>query len=789
MDITFLEAPGIPLTKSYELAADGSIAKTPYPHVYEVTSHHTKVADMLAFAAALKAHASKGHCLLKGNTSRPLVKESRAGSTDANAVTEWICFDVDGLPQSTPDTFLAALGLHDVSYVLQYSGSHGMGSPDLRCHIFMQLDKPYAAPLIKQWLIDLNLSIAMLSSALALTKTGNAIRWALDISACQNDKLIYIAPPKIKAPLRDPMGKTPRISYVQRKKPVLTIHGAIASTAKNRERTNKRLDELREAEGLPKRKTSYRMHGSMEVLVKPDSCTISDVKQERGFVYFNLNGGDSWAYYHPEDRPDYIYNFKGEPVYLTKELLPEYWEQLTQKATRTASTGEVYLAFLDRLTSTYYRGVYDPATDQLDLTQAKNETQVRHFGLQYGLPIGDYIPEWTLVFDPHSAVRVDVQQKLANTFRPTEYMRAKRSTQKTVPPIIERVIYHAVGSDDETYHHFMNWLAFIAQRLDRTGTAWVLHGTEGTGKGLLMNKIIRPLFGERQTSVRRVEELAERYNSYIKGALFVFIDEVQTSSLQNEVGVMAKLRNFITEPFISVREMHAVGIELQNYSNWIFNSNAADPVAIPRGDRRFNVGRYQPAKLEISERDIDGIEAELQTFWNYLQTLKVDEVKARTPLDTPDREAMIAITESAADTTAAALQTGSFEFFLDQLPSSDAYKLNALEMNKVESYTRTLKDWLARTERNTGKCNVSRDELRTVFEYAVGNVPNTPNKFTSYLKHRRLHVQKVWIDTGSVNGVPIIWRDISQWTTYEDRLNPQPKPVPKPKLKAVRSSR
>jgi hypothetical protein len=53
-------------------------------------------------------------------------------------------------------------------------------------------------------------------------------------------------------------------------------------------------------------------------MLKPDSAVITEMKAERGFVYFNLNGGDSWAYYHPESNPDYIYNFKGEPSYLLK---------------------------------------------------------------------------------------------------------------------------------------------------------------------------------------------------------------------------------------------------------------------------------------------------------------------------------------------------------------------------------------------------------------------------------------------------------------------------------------
>lgn len=790
MNLTFLEAT-TPLTKAYERLADGTINKTSYPHVYEVTSHVEQITSIAEFERCVKAHAAKNNCLLKGTPIRTLVKESRAGTTDTNAASEWVCFDIDGLAQTTPESFLAAVGLSDISYVVQYSASYLIDTKDLRCHIFMLLDKALAAPLLKQWLVDLNLSTPLLSSAMRLTKTGNSISWALDISACQNDKLLYIAPPTLRN-IKDPLPKAGRVQLVKKERDRLAITHTIPSTAKNRERTNKRLDELREADGLPKRKTTYRMHGGMEVLVKPDVCAATEIKHERGFVYFNLNGGDSWAYYHPEDRPDYIYNFKGEAVYLTKELLPEYWEQLTQTASRVSSTGLTYLAFCDRTTSTYWRGTYDLATDTLDLTQARTETQLRHFGKQYGLPIGDFIPEWDMTFDPQAsqagAPRVDVQNHRVNLFGRTEYMKATQKKQSKCPPLIRRVVHHALGGDDEIFDYFINWVAYVLQNLDRTGTAWILSGCEGTGKGLLMNSIIRPMFGAKQTTVRRLEELAEKYNGFLRNSLFVFIDEIQTSSLQNEAAVLAKMRNFITEPVITVREMQAVGTEVRNFSNWICNANANDPVTIPKGDRRWNVGRYQTEKLQITPQEVSNIAKELQAFHDFLAQYKVDAGAARTPLNTADRDQLISISETSVDAVSAHLLDGDFGFFVDQLPTSDTYKLNALELNKVEAYTQVLRTLLQRTNLQTQNCNISRDELRVLYEYTVGSTPGTPHKFTSYLKHHRIHMKKVWVGQGTVNGIQTAWKDTAAWPQYSSRVTPTQTqaPVAPQKLRAVK---
>jgi hypothetical protein len=760
MNIVFLEGP-LPLTKTYTKKADGSIEKSSYPNVTNFTSIEESCHDMKQFEVLLKKHAA-------------LAAESRKGSTDSNGPTDWIVFDLDGLPNAASiDQFLIALNLTDVSYVHQYSASYGIENKDLRAHVFMQLTKPLAAPLLKQWLIDMNHRIDMLRNAMKLTKTGNALSWPLDVTACQNDKLIYIAPPLLKGGIKDPMGTKPRIAYVPKRLSKLDITNTIPSTEVNREKTHKRVNELREKAGLPSRKHTYKMVGSNQILVKPDSATISDMKTDRGFVYFNLNGGDSWAYYHPENNPDFIQNFKGEPTYLTKELLPEYWEQLTQQTTKISSAGLMYLTFLDKKTSTYHRGTYNAAKDELELNQAKTETQVRHFAKQYGVPLGDFIPEWELIFDPlQKGPRVDVNAKRLNLYEPTKYMKTKLKKTSIVPPTIHKIIWHALGCDQPVYDHFMNWLACIFQYKTRTLTAWVLHGTEGTGKGVLMNKIIRPLLGTKQTASRHMEELNEPYNHWMANCFVAFIDEIEARALENERGVAAKLRNWITEPTISIRAMYAGSTEMDNHSNWIFASNKPEPVVLTAQDRRHNIAVYQPLRLPLSEKELGRIDGELQGFHDFMMSFKADKQLASKLIDTEDRRTMISISETSIDVAVSRMLAGDIEFFIDQLPSDDSYKRNALKANKVEDYKEVLLHLLDRTDPNTGACNISRDELHVLFGYTVGNVPETPNKFTSMLKHHRIHMTKVWVVPRAVQGIKATWAEPSRVAEYREMIAP-----------------
>jgi hypothetical protein len=772
-----------PLTKKYSLAADGTIVKDSYLNAYEVTSHDVEIASIDDFLDALTFHAGRGHCLLKGKLSRPLVKESRAGSTDANDSTEWICLDIDGLPSThSVDELLTLLGLSTASYVLQWSASHGITEADkLRCHIFMLLDKPYPAAVIKQWLIQLNLTVPFLLENQSLSKSGMALRWCLDVTACQNDKLIYITKPILEG-IKNPLGRQPRYSVHHREHPVLRLPAQINPIETNRHLTQAIISKLRAEAGLPSRKYVTREYKTVEVLAKPDQAMVTGIKHDRGFVYLNLNGGDSWGYYHPIDSCDILYNFKGEPNYAIKELLPDYYAQAAQQARQQQKTTEqgvykadnehapVLLAFRDEKTGTYYHGRYWEATETLDLSVAKTEKQVRDFCMQHGMPIGEYVPIWDVRFDPQDNVRVDIANRYVNTFERTQFMRNVSATPpRACPPTILKVIHHMLGNEVQLTEHFINWLGFIVQHRTRAETAWLIYGTEGTGKGLFYKRVLRPLFGTAATQ-NRVDEFDGQFNAFINEKLVIFLDEVDVPRLKNPDLVMGKIRNIITEETVSIREMRTTAVPKPNYSSLIMGSNQPNAIILSDNDRRYNIGRFQHKKLMLSEAENETMDdgSELQAFYDYLYHLAVDVKAAKKPLATQDRDNLIATTSNSADDIAAALHPdhASMEFFLDQLPTDDGYQTNALMNNRVEDYKLVLFTLLQRTLAAGGKCNVARDELRTLFDYTVGNIPDTPHKFTKYLRHRHITTKRVRIENKSPHGIQVNWADFDRFDTY-----------------------
>lgn len=784
-ELIFLEAPQA-LTKSFTLDVQGNVQKTSYLDAYLFTSHHVPVTTLHSFFNALKKHAALGHCMLKGVIKTPLINESRAGSTTSDDVTWFMVLDMDSAPFSSPAEFMASEpALADVSYIVQYSASAGLDDAEgLNCHIFVMLDKPYHAHYLKAWLMSRNLSTepGLLREALSLTKTKAYLHFPLDVTASQNDKLIYIAPPIIGKGVKYSLKTGDLIQYVAAKLPTLPIArlDPPAIEAMN-EQKRTIINDLREEAGIKKLRAETKWIGEYEVQAKPGVATITGIKAERGFIYFNLNGGKSWGYFHPEGAFELIHNFKGEPSYLTKELLPDYYKEcrikLKKENASPCENGELLLAFRDIRTGAYWNGTWDADNAILDLNPAKSELQLDHFMQSKGKTIGDFVVPWRMEFNPTSDVTVDVDAKFINTFILPPLLRGEFALTKNLDacPTIKRVILSAVSNNkwDDTTEHFLNWLAVIFQHRIKTGTAWILHGTQGTGKGVLVHNILAPTLGELYVQARRMSELEEKYSGWLETSLVAFIDEVQVSSSQRKDLITGDLKNFITDKRISIRHMNRASYSALNYTNFIFGSNMPDPVQLPRDDRRYNTGHYQKKRLELGLKAIAAIADELPAFVNYIMTRRACVDTAATVLASESRDAVIAASRNSLDMVGDALREGDLAFLYDSLPdmkmlaelngSNSAYGTAFNEIIKREARLLLSSKPSARSPTHHVDSKLSRDELLVIFEFCIGNMPTSPNKFTRLLKYRGLEIKRIRVGEASKQGVDVKWVVPSEW--------------------------
>ena len=789
--VYFLEAD-VPLVKSYTLSADGKIESQNYPHAKYFTSHHVRCATLVDLFKAIKEHAAKGHCLLKGKLRHDLVNQERAGMTTAEDSTEWICLDLDKAPFKTPAEFMDHHPLlKDVSYVVQYSASQGLPkAKGLSCHIFMLLTHPYHAKYIKAWLmqqnLDGNIMNGQIRKGISLTATASALHYPIDITACQNDKLLFIAKPKLGKGVTYTLTDSELIQLV--KKPLDRLPIERLQCSYSYEALKKQANELRNAlrreAGLDPIKTKSKMIEGFEVQTGVGEFVITGVREARGFRYFNFNGGDSWAYFHPLDNFEYIHSFKdGGVSYKTKEVLPDYYKQCQAELRRNATTpnedGDLILAICDKRSGSYHKIAWNAEKKDLRMYPANTKDQLHDWLMSHDKRVPDFIEQYDVDFNPQSDVIIDVDAKYLNTYVPSPWFRAERTPNPAgleKAPTIKRVLMSLISHNrwTDTTEHFVNWLATIFQYRIKTQTAWVFSGVEGTGKGTLVNHILTPLLGANYVQALDMSVLEDDYNEYLERALIISFDEVQISALNSKGKVASKLRNWITEPRVKIRKMRVSPYTALNYTNFLLSSNKDDPVIINNEDRRYNIAEFQTEKLLLSRADIyQKIPAELPHFFDYLIAYDANIEQAKTIIATQTRKAVIAANRNSLDMLADAILDGDLSPFIDALPDMrliteihNTGNASAIAVQYNTIITRELNKLCQAKPKNglySVESHLTRDELWVLFEHAIGNIPVSPHKFTRLLRHKRLETQRIRQNDKLFYGIKVKWVASKEW--------------------------
>lgn len=767
MKLYFLAAR-VPLTKAFSRLPTGGIDKTAYPLVKNFTSHEETVETPRQFVDALKRHAHVGHCLLKGQLSRPLSHEPRAGSTTPLDPTRWSCFDLDNVKGiATVEEFVTKVlppEFHDADYILQYSASAGV-TPDegLRAHVFFLHEKDFTPEAAKLLVTELNLENEILSNQLELTAAGTALRFPLDRTVNQNDKLIYIAPPALGDGVEDRLGDAARIQLVEKGRRYVDFSWATRNPPAGVEAlVHTKVDELRRKLGLkPKTGRTVALKSGDLLLKNPDTAVVTGEKRGRGFVYLNLNGGDSWGYYYSEDNPRYLNNFKGEPVVILADFLPTYWAQI-QGTLQKERKGDKPFVFRHRLTDTIWNGVYDPINDRIKDLAATSRANLPDFFSQFDADVPQ-IEDWTFEFQPANDKLIDFDTKFCNRFERTEFMRNPGEATE-IPPTIRKVLWSVVGNDQECFDRFVNWLACAFKLRVKIGTAWVLHGVQGTGKGILYHQILTPLFGPRHCVSKQIAGVEDRFNADMETCLIFNLDEARVDDSASAKRVVNKLKNMITEPMLEIRAMRSNPIQVPNYTNYIFTSNDYDALSIDPTDRRFNVAPRQESPIQITDAEVEAIAGELRAFAGYLVAYPADLQLARTALNNEAKREMRNASQDAVEQLCQAVVDGNLGYFFQfaDTPASQASDLVAWS-----NYRSTLRRWLDTANQPSA---ARRGDLLAAYVFLINpsQIPG-PQKFHRMLAHKNIQVrpQKCPVTKETVRGVKVTWtateEEIAEW--------------------------
>lgn len=708
---------------------------TSYPRVSKLTSHTERFEHsqegLKQFAEALSSHGQLGHCLLQGPLSRPIKYESRAGLALREEPMQRITFDVDGVivPGLKPvfpmneerltevaEAIIEHLPVifHDASYVVMASSSFGLKPYKVSIHIHFLLEYSVSPSQLRDYLKIINLKNKFFFDRLDLTASGNTLRWPLDVCTAQNSRILYIAPPTFHEHVANPFPDASyRYLFVQKAHADVDIIDDLPAMNDVLKAENNAIAKLRKLRNLPPKRDKFsrvNLNGdTLSVVTNPDPCKMEYAYERDNWVYYNINGGDSNAYWVDKYLPAVVHNFKGEPAFSFQDADPDTYQWHINKfigpdAADKDSTAEVPpipIVGIDYDTDAGFKALLNPVTQELErpLAPCTSRANMDSFMVDHGQIMPNPVPTWTVKFDPHDPVVVDLTKRVMNRYQlpkllqepapiPEEfesitYGGAQPSMRKLCPTIA-RIVYSLVGDDDFAFDYFINWLAWIVINRDKTRTAWLLHGVQGTGKGVLYEHILQPIIGDAYTWMIKLRELENNTNAWVQQNILTIIDEFKLWNSSKPEAVESELKNLVTDPFYTMRALHRDHLRIRNYANFILYSNSYDILHLDVSDRRFNVAPRQPRRLidrfpDIEDQIRNNLPEEVPKFATFLAAFSPQDLLVHRPME---NEAKAAIRRAST--------TNEEDFFLAIRNGEFAYFLPILEMR----YTSLTADWI-----------------------------------------------------------------------------------------------
>jgi len=196
---------------------------------------------------------------------------------------------------------------------------------------------------------------------------------------------------------------------------------------------------------------------------------------------------------------------------------------------------------------------------------------------------------------------------------------------------------------------FLHWLANAFQLNKNQNTIISFGKTEGTGKGVFMEYIIKYAFGSKNVANVGKDIVSSSHNGELEFKSFCLINELEDSS--NDA--IDKLKMWITDPTIEIRAKFKTPRDVDNIINFWIHSNRNEALQVSQSDRRLNFFRTSKKMIIdiVPYQELTGnLVSERDTFIEMLCTLNVDMSMIAKPIMNEAKEAIIDLQENVETT-------------------------------------------------------------------------------------------------------------------------------------------
>lgn len=260
-------------------------------------------------------------------------------------------------------------------------------------------------------------------------------------------------------------------------------------------------------------------------------------------------------------------------------------------------------------------------------------------------------------------------------WRPTAYMDVKPSADE--PKAIKMLLQRLTNHTPSYYEWVVNWIAGFLQTRKRSQCALVLKGDQGSGKGLLFEYVITPLFGEEYCIVVDDDRLHSTFKNWMGGQLFYNLNEI-SHDVKTRKAIKNFIKQLVTDTKVQAEQKYKDAGAIEIFGQVLITSNELAPLEIETSDRRFTIIQTDQSLKKDginTTKLIENIKSELMKFASYLSSYPVDWVQFDTALDTPEKRHVVNATTDKTVLLGNAIKTMDILFF-EQMEEANVHLYN-----------------------------------------------------------------------------------------------------------------
>jgi hypothetical protein len=371
-----------------------------------------------------------------------------------------------------------------------------------------------------------------------------------------------------------------------------------------------------------------------------------------------------------------------------------------------------------------------------------------------------FLPRRSIIFDPSKPS--GLQEEYFNLFEQSIFLQNSRrssnklSDEQTISLLKQRtqVIYEIllnVFGDEKYVLSFINWNAAIINEREKVDTCWLITSHEqGIGKGLMFDRILKPIYGDRQAVMVNSARMAKNFNSQDLNCWLKCYDEVfKAGDTVENLARREWLKFIITSKEQTIELKGYDAFQVKNHMNLILFSNSDHPLFLENQDRRFCVIHNEDAKKVEALSFYDGLDnmrkkisAELQHFTDIILSYNYNKELANKAIVSVAKQNLQSLSSDPYAEFAKALNDRDVDYFL----LAEIFPLTSEERAYKKSMTKSAEE----------------DEAETAIK--EGYIPARYMSRISKFHFQKTHYKKI-LERLKMNGVINKTHRVNDWTT------------------------